>query len=213
MQVRKFFLSSISTLAFCWSPSIGHALQITGVSAPNLLRPSDNVLYPFNISVSGTYGQDDVILSAKNNNRVVEARYWDEDVFIFFDDPIDLTGVLTVPLIGAVLGNPWGPTNVYFQVGCDLNSKVFGPSGATREGPVMNDGYFQFTKGAGLLFTDFGSWGYNTVTCTTTPPPPPPPIPLLPLQPVPGPLPILGAYATYLWSKRLRSRIGSNRIR
>jgi hypothetical protein len=208
MTFRKYILGCASILAFCGCPSIGHALQITGVAAPDLVRPSNNILLPFNITVSGTYGRDDQNLSDAQANRVLTAKYWDDDGFLgIFDDQIDITGVLTVPLGGAVKGNPWGPINVKFNVGCDFNGKVFGPSGATGEGPVMNDGYFKFTEGV----DDFGSWGYNTVTCTNEPPPAPESGPLLPLQLVPGPLPIFGAYATYLWSKKLRNRICSSR--
>lgn len=200
MQIRKHFYSTIFALAFCSSPSIGHAVQVTSVSAPNLLLPSDGILYPFDIDVSGKYTPGDIFHGGPH--RLVDVKYWDEDFPFIFDNSIDLTGVLKLPLGGAAVGKPWGPVNVRLKVGCDLASKVFGPSGPTNEGPLMNDGYFHFSVGG----NNFGSWGYNTVTCTTSPPPPPPPIPLLPLAPVPGPLPILGVGVVFRYTRMLRRK-------
>jgi hypothetical protein len=178
------------SLLTCFSEQ-SKAFVITSVNAPNLQRPSDGILYPFNITVSGLYDRLDEVASGIKDSHDAKAEYWDKDVF--FDDPIDLNGVLTIPLIGARRGNPWGPVNVTFKVGCTTGSKVFDPSGNTGENP-MDDGYFRFESYAG----GFSEWGYNTVTClsTTTPPVPinpPPPYP--PLKNIPEPTSTLSLLA------------------
>ncbi|MHB1091425.1 PEP-CTERM sorting domain-containing protein [Thiobacillus sp.] len=179
------------------------AFFITGVSAPNLTRPLDGILYPFSILVNGTYTRADLILGGPIN---VTAEYWDEDVFL--DDAIDLLGLLTVPAPGgAANGAPWGPVPVAFNVGCTTGGEVFGPSGNTGEGN-MNDGYFRFTTGAGLTFTNHGSWGYNTVQCVanSTGTNPAPPHPALISVPEPSSIALFaGGAAMLIVSRRRKS--------
>lgn len=208
MKLNKFICGFIlfSTL----SPTIGHALKVTNVAGPNLTRPSDNNFYPFTISVSGIYDLSDTGAFANANlTRSLKVSYYDEDFpFNFFDilgidDPIDLDKTLTVPIDGtALIGTPWGPYSVEFRVGCTSSGKVFGPSGPTGEGPMV-DGLFEFTGASNPDSNKY--WGYNFVGCSGTLPSPPTPV--NPYTPVPGPLPIFGAYATYAWTRKLRKRI------
>ncbi len=189
-KTQSLSIQAEPSLLTCFSEQ-SKAFVITSVNAPNLQRPSDGILYPFNITVSGLYDRLDEVASGIKDSHDAKAEYWDKDVF--FDDPIDLNGVLTIPLIGARRGNPWGPVNVTFKVGCTTGSKVFDPSGNTGENP-MDDGYFRFESYAG----GFSEWGYNTVTClsTTTPPVPinpPPPYP--PLKNIPEPTSTLSLLA------------------
>lgn len=166
---NKFkYLSVFTALSLLTFATHSKAFVINAVTAPDLTRPSDGVLYPFNITVSGTYTGADLIIAGVADFRNVTAEYWDYDSFIFDflnpDDPIDLDGLLVIPLVGAAIGGAWGPVPIAFDVGCTTSSEIFGPSGTTGENP-MDDGYFRFTTGAGLTWTDHGSWGYNTVTC------------------------------------------------
>lgn len=133
--------------------SSAQAFVITGVSAPDLVRPNDGVLYPFTITISGVYDALDQLRPGVNIR--FSGEYWDADVIA--DDPIDLTGTALIAGIG-LAGKPW-VTTMDFDVGCKVNPEVFGPSGATGEAP-MDDGYFSFTDS---LRTS--KWGYNTVTC------------------------------------------------
>jgi PEP-CTERM motif-containing protein len=138
------------------------AVEITLVTFPNLTRPSDGKFYPFEITVSGTYDAADILAGAKPRAvpTVITVEYWDEDFFWGGDDAIDLKGSLKVPLPGArEAGAAWGPVKVTLQVGCTVDSKVFGPAGEdTGENP-MNDGYFRF------LLAKPKKFGFNTVTC------------------------------------------------
>jgi PEP-CTERM motif len=186
---KKFkYLLVVAVFFLLFPPTTSKAFTITAVTAPNLTRPSDGVLYPFNITVSGTYTAADLIIAGVKDTLSVTAEYWDQDRFIFDfldpDDPIDLNGSLVIPLIGAVVGAAWGPVTVAFEVGCKTSPEIFGPSGPTGENP-MDDGYFKFTTGAGLTLVNYGSWGYNTVTCNTAPP-----VPINPPTPYPGMKPI-----------------------
>ena len=142
-----------------------NAITVTAVSAPDLLRPIDSVLYAFGVTVFGTYDGGDIVAGVA---RPITVDYWDDD--LIFDDPIDTTGAIAfMPApVGAVVGAAWfAPATL--RVGCRpgtfFGAEVFGPSGGTGENP-MNHGYFHLHSGAGLMAANHGSWGYNTVTCT-----------------------------------------------
>jgi hypothetical protein len=204
---RALLLGMLAALLLAGGPATAQAVIITAVAAPNLTRPTDGALYPFNIIVSGTYDAGDILAGVAIN---VTAEYWDEDFFPFADDPIDLTGLLVVPAPGAAaVGAPWGPVAVTFRVGCKVRPEVFGPSGVTGESP-MNDGYFRFTTGAGLTLTVLGEWGYNTVTCVAPPlnptgGNPPAPYPGMTAVPEPGSIMLLASgLAAFARSRRRR---------
>ena len=179
--MRRLTLVPLTLLVLLATPLPAFAVAITAVTAPNLLRPRDGAVYLFNITVTGTFDGFDIMFGG---GYTFGAQYWDADVFA--DDPIDLTGSLVVPppLGSDVAGSTWGPVSVDFEVGCTVGGIVFGPSGSTGEGPVMDDGYFYFLLPLGAV-----SWGYNTVTCVApslTPLPNPPPTPFNPTQPFPS---------------------------
>ncbi len=168
---------------------------VTAVSAPNLLRPMDGLLRPFNVQVSGVYDNWGQVAVGAN----YYAEYWDDDGLV--NDPIDLhpAPALIVPAGGAAAapGTPWGPIAHTFEVGCTVGGIVFGPAGATGENP-MDDGMFRFD---GL----WNWWGYNSVTCIPAPVPPPvipPPVwngVPIPTTPVPEPGTLgLGAISGFL---------------
>ena len=145
-----------------------NAINVTGVSAPDLLRPIDSLLYAFGVTVSGTYDAADILAGVA---RPITVDYWDDD--LIFDDAIDTTGAIAImPAPGAAAaGIAWlAPATLW--VGCRprifLGPEVFGPSGGTGENP-MNDGFFHLHSGAGLFAANHGSWGYNTVTCSGAP--------------------------------------------
>lgn len=162
-KTRPSCACALATLLLAAAPC--QAFLITAVAAPDLKRPTDGVLYPFAINVRGTYTAGDLVFAGVTDTMTVTAEYWDEDVF--FDDPIHLNAALVIPLQGVVQGGAWGPVPITFQVGCSASAVVFGPAGSTGENP-MNDGYFRFTTGSGLTWTNHGSWGYNTVSCAST---------------------------------------------
>jgi hypothetical protein len=186
----------------------GNALTITSVSSPNLTLPKDDTLYSFVMVSSGTFTSD-------FDPPELDVWYYDEDIFV--DDPIDKSGKMS---LGPVIkGGNWGPINTIFQVGCRANGNVFGPASGTSstgENP-MDDGYFWFRTGELFSYTNYGLWGYNTVTCDSgANPPPTPPNPTNPPQndwkPVPGPLPILLPIISWKWIKKFRSTTRSNVI-
>lgn len=196
MKLRAtIFAAALGGLAVWFAtprPLVG--ATITGVTAPNLTRPNNGLLFPFTINVMGTYN---AVEAGAGGALMLDADYWDEDVFA--DDPIHKkpNGLITpaVPL-GSAAGTPWA-ANVTFEVGCTVGGEVFGPTGPTGEG-FMNDGYFHFAD-IGL----FGvSWGYNTVTCDE-------PLgggPNRAMQPVPEPQPLWAAFAGLLGLLRRPSR-------
>lgn len=140
------------------------AYFVTGVSAPDLTRPTDSVTYVFSVTVDGTYTPADFAAGA----QPITVQYWDDD--FGFDQAIDTTGAIALipaPAAGASAGAAWSAT-ASLRVGCRPFSssrvEVFGPSGGTGESP-LTEGYFHLQSVGG---TSLGNWGYNTVTCTSS---------------------------------------------
>ena len=135
------------------SPAASGA-TIKGVSAPtNVLRPNDNTLYPFDYTITFTYSRNEVIDATP---VTIAAQYWqDEGV----DDEIDL-GTITIPAPApGTSPNETERSQKYtFNVGCDLEGVIFGPSGSTGDFTMNNQGLFVFDAVQ-------GNWGHNSVIC------------------------------------------------
>ena len=133
-------------------PTSASAWKVTGVQAPDLVRPCDGQLYPFDIVVSFMYEAGDI------GGITDTVRYWDNDGAWFvipdlLDDLIDGNGALSGA--GGLPGTTDSDT-VTLMVGCRTDPLVFGDE-STGENP-MDDGMFEFV-------TEGSAWGFNTVEC------------------------------------------------